>query len=819
MKREVYNVTIGALLHDIGKLIHRTVTIDSRSHSISGKDFIKKFTADEDILNSIQYHHKQEITGAKLAPDSTAYVVYVADNISSGLDRREIEGEVANQKKFEKNLPLATVFNLLNDNNGKQSYQPFTLNERKGINYPEDRDKIINWEHLYNQIYQDFKEGLGAISFEPAYLNSVLELCEAYLSYLPSSTMQSQVSDISLYDHQKTTAALAACIYLYLSEQERTDFKQELLVNEKKFCQEKAFLMISCDISGIQQFIYTISSKGALKGLRARSFYLEIMMEHLVDVLLIQCGLSRANLIYTGGGHAYLLLPNTREIKSIIEQARITINHWLIDHIGNTLFLAFAFQECSAAELMNQAEDNEAYQNIFRSLSAKISQVKLQRYGAQEIRMLNSARENNPEGRECVICGTVDHLLTNKAEEDICQTCLALQEISREIIKDDIVFLTTDQEIQNKTSLELPSMDENPNYLYAIPEDEAKQYLQKHEAKLCLVYGKNRMMTGFKLAAKIWMGDYTSKGKDGIATFEELASRSAGIERIAVLRADVDNLGSAFVSGFVRKDKDNNKYVTLSRTTTLSRQLSIFFKYYINEVMRGNPGEETKPFTLGKEAEVSPKNLTIIYAGGDDVFLVGAWNEVIEAAVDLRKSFKKFSGGTLSLSAGIGIYTSSYPLSRMAFESEKLEQAAKNQPLKNAVSLFGEEMQNNQLEACHTYSWEVFENQVVGEKLRLLQAFFSKQKTASEEGAHGVSLLYNLMYLIRGAEKDGDRINIARFAYLLGRMAPDRKDNANYEKYQEFSQKMYTWILKEEDRKQLLTAILIHTYLLRKKEE
>ena len=59
------------------------------------------------------------------------------------------------------------------------------------------------------------------------------------------------------------------------------------------------------DISGIQSFIYTIGEKGALKGLRARSFYLEIMMEHIVDELLEKLSLSRANLIYTGGGHCY----------------------------------------------------------------------------------------------------------------------------------------------------------------------------------------------------------------------------------------------------------------------------------------------------------------------------------------------------------------------------------------------------------------------------------------------------------------------------------------------------------------------------------
>ena len=55
------------------------------------------------------------------------------------------------------------------------------------------------------------------------------------------------------------------------------------------------------DISGIQDFIYTIHSENAMKMLRSKSFYLEIMMEHIIDSLLERLNLSRANLIYSGG--------------------------------------------------------------------------------------------------------------------------------------------------------------------------------------------------------------------------------------------------------------------------------------------------------------------------------------------------------------------------------------------------------------------------------------------------------------------------------------------------------------------------------------
>lgn len=61
-------------------------------------------------------------------------------------------------------------------------------------------------------------------------------------------------------------------------------------------------MLFSADISGIQNFIYNIGGKGVLKGLRARSFYLEILMESAIDEFLERLELTRCNVIYTGGG-------------------------------------------------------------------------------------------------------------------------------------------------------------------------------------------------------------------------------------------------------------------------------------------------------------------------------------------------------------------------------------------------------------------------------------------------------------------------------------------------------------------------------------
>ena len=218
------------------------------------------------------------------------------------------------------------------------------------------------------------------------------------------------------------------------------------------------------------------------------------------------------------------------------------------------------------------------------------------------------------------------------------------------------------------------------------------------------------------------------------------------------------------------------------------------------------------------QPKTGSKKVTIVYSGGDDLFVVGAWNEVIEAAVDLRNAFSKYTDGALTFSAGIGLFEQGYPISRMAYEVQKLESAAKGiDDKKNAISIFGAELEKDKPSFKHTYKWDVFLNHIVEEKLRLIQKFFDSQ--SDEERAKGNSFLYKLMdYIIKSEEK----INIARCAYLLGRMAPSSDAPAEVKNtYSQFSKSLYDWILKPDDRKQLLTAINIYVYLNRdnKKEE
>jgi len=400
-----------------------------------------------------------------------------------------------------------------------------------------------------------------------------------------------------------------------------------------------------------------------------------------------------------------------------------------------------------------------------------------------------------------------------------CELCNALKDISGIIIKKDILLIATRQKPDGKTSLKVPSLDGGSNYIYALGEKETRELIKDSGNQVIKIYCKNRMMTGSMLATKIWMGDYAAEDGEGVLDFEELGELATGINRVAVLRADVDNLGMAFIGGFIREKEGGGKdyrYQTISRTAALSRQLSLFFKFHVNRIMERKLDGGLTPVTLSGATRSGKRNATIVYAGGDDMFIVGAWDEVVELALDLQKTFEKFSGQTLTFSAGIGIFSATYPLSRMAADTEDLEREAKSlRSEKNAVALFGLEILNGRYKARHKYPWQTFEKVVVGEKLRVIQSMFCK--TGREDHDYGMSFLYRLMHLISGA--DSDSINIARYAYLLGRMAPGRNSPAEEkDMYSSFSKKMYGWVLDSENRRQLLTAITIYIYLNRVKK-
>lgn len=430
-----------------------------------------------------------------------------------------------------------------------------------------------------------------------------------------------------------------------------------------------------------------------------------------------------------------------------------------------------------------------------------ISQKKMKRYSAAQIIKLNS--EGKKDGtRECRVCRRTSKLLE---DDDICSVCNAMIDMSQNILYKGFYIVTENP--KDKAALPLPF----GRYLVADNRKELLEKMKQDDSSYIRAYTKNKSYTGFKVVKNLWVGDYTLGD-----SFEELAKKSEGINRIAVFRADVDNLGDAFVNGFASK-KYGEKYMTISRTATFSRKMSMFFKYHINYIL------ENGEFYIAdkKEEERGKRNATIVYSGGDDVFVVGSWDDVVGFAVDLQKSLKEFSQDTLTISGGIGIYPAKYPINNMARLTGELEECSKKyrnevtKQEKNAITLFTppqEKSENNSLSLKQdmTFSWKDFENNVVKIKLNFLKKFFMK---TSEKGK---AFLYRILELIRGMEDD--KINLARLAYTLARLEEALKKDKEAGQIKEinfFSSTIYKWIGCERDRKEFIAAIYLYVYLIR----
>lgn len=790
----ISKVVIASLLHDIGKLIQRAEN-KQVYHGKIGADYLTNIGFDNDILEAVYCHHgnvlksKQEFSNELLT-----YLVYEADNIASGLDRRENVNTEDEQEQWQSNTALKTIFSYLNtdkifDKKNEYFYPARDLNPNKNIMYP------TTGIYASSDKYAKLKEILDENLEKDITPNSLLELLETTTTYITSSTNAKENLDISLFDHSKMTAAIASCLYKYIIENKITDYKKVLFTTPDR--NKNYYKLVSGDISGIQDFIYTISSKGALKSLRARSFYLELILEHVVDEILEALSLYRCNLLYTGGGHFYMLLPNTEETDRILNLVQEKINNWFVSEFADSLYIAIASVEASAIDL-------KCTKGIFKSVSRLLSKKKQSRYNKKQLEKLIFPQKNISE-RECTICKTSSKETNSRkfisSDIETCEVCYQLFKLGEKLVQDDIKLIVSNTKTED--SLNLPTLADKPKFLNVTNEKVTEDAIR--------VYVLNDRQMGEKYTTKLFVGNYCYKINNKIANFEDLIREDSGINRLGVLRCDVDNLGQTFVNGL------SDTYSTLSRVTSLSRQLSLFFKFYINNICKSNISGEAdiKPenFSLSGKSECN-KKMSIVYSGGDDVFVVGDWLDIINFAIDLRKAFKLYTCSKLSFSAGIGFFTVGYPIAQMAFQTGELEDIAKkyDNDSKDAISLFGVSQDRND-----TYHWDEFNTEVYG-KIQLLSSVCNFDESLSEHNKifFSTSMMYKFKQLL--TPKDENKFNLSRLAYTLARVKPSDRDldknGTLKEHWTTFRTSIYKWC--QDDKKALLTALDLIIYMNRK---
>ena len=184
----------------------------------------------------------------------------------------------------------------------------------------------------------------------------------------------------------------------------------------------------------------------------------------------------------------------------------------------------------------------------------------------------------------------------------------------------------------------------------------------------------------------LYVGNYhpARQTKHTALDFSDFAQAATGSALIGALRMDIDNLGDLFTRRFSAKD------FIPTRTSALSRLLTRFFTEFINALCAG---EEMPPgkgvFHILPEARDRKMDgkrwVTVIYSGGDDLFIVGAWSEVIELAFDIHTAFRAYvcEHPDITISGGLTLHADSFPLYQMAALSEQAEKKAKKNTKKD----------------------------------------------------------------------------------------------------------------------------------------
>lgn len=663
----------GALLHDIGKFVQRAFGV-KESHSLQGEKYLTgKFTQDKLKIIPIfaKYHHKEKIKEFKgdQRLKNLLKIVYEADNLSS-MERDE--GDVI----F--GMPLKSIFSsvkLEGKSEPKSLYYPLKELSSAQINFPTDRKELERYEYeiIFRRFDNEFTKLL--VSFNP---EKLLMILEKYTSFI--SSKMSVENDISLFDHLKSTAAIASCLYYY--HKNELDSKPEI---EDRT--EKKFLFVGGDISGIQDFIYNVSYKGALKYLRARSAFLEFFTLDVALEILERMNLTVANIIYAGGGNFYLLLPNLAETKRVLDNVKKEVNSWLLNNFGGDIYVAITFVELDGNSLMKMERNGKSIWDELTAGLRKEKQRKFYDVFKEDWHLIST------ETTVCKVCGIRTSELYEEEFEyektEACRNCKDFREIGKELLESEIFIRTKESKDSTKINVNLPF-----SKLYLANRSDIHEFPAES-----FIFVKNDY-TPLESSHKqmcFLMADYAVKDEKGVKSFDKIVKEAHGAKKIALLKMDVDNLGKIFSEGL----KNNS----LSRSSTLSRMLNLFFKAHLNTILE-NPALNLKEIPRIRES-TKKREIVVIYSGGDDLMLGGTWNDVLEVAFEVRQIFRKYVGfnPSITISGGYGIFDEKTPIVRMAkIVNERLEVAKEEG--RDRIYLMDREVGN--FRNMISYQWDEF---------------------------------------------------------------------------------------------------------------
>ncbi len=662
----------------------------------AGHHFVKR---DEDAAYCKEWHNFER------------WIIAIADRLASALDREGIKNfeQVYNRNEEMANFKSARLWPIMESIKTSReagSHSEGAFNSRVPLKslrsnqfFPAPKQQVLPVDNNagakeYRQLFFEFVEELKGLEKFAGNVELWFEQFEnlymRYAGQIPAATVSPAMQDISLYDHSRITAAIAVALYQFHSETGKIE------ISDVEDSKTDKFLFIGAGLFGIQKFIFASggsTNKAAAKILRGRSFYVSLLSELVADLILRETGLPITSLIFNAAGQATILAPNLPRVLDAIDRVRKKINDWLIECFYGQTSLGIAAVKTSQFAITH--EYRKMWHNLGRAMDEqKYKKFDISVYGGVQKQFF---AEFDGETGLCQFCGQRPARASLSSDVDggaICALCYDQLELGARLVKAEAVAIWNDNVSAFERKIQKPVFGEYQVWLGPIGEA-VKQSLKSNIISLARLTPSSDESEWRKIAFKPLKGyvpvysesdvevktDSTADEicPGAIKSFEILAQASikdggpgtgkTGVAALGVLKADVDNLGMIFGMGL------HEDIQTLTRISILSRQFNNFFAVYLPSLL-------AEKFT----------NVYTVFAGGDDLFLIGPWCDIVDLAPVIRKKFSEFVCGNkdITISMGISVHKPGEPVRSMAQSAEEALEHAKAFPGKDAVTIFGE---------------------------------------------------------------------------------------------------------------------------------
>jgi CRISPR-associated protein Csm1 len=530
-----------------------------------------------------------------------------------------------------------------------------------------------------------------------ALLETLYFLFQRYAWAVPASAATDQ-RDLSLFDRARTTCAIACA--LAREELSAADLAA-LEVGEPAAWHAPRLSLLGGDITGIQAFLYTITARGAARGLRGRSFYLQLVGEVVARWLLGQLQLPLTSLLYVGGGRFYLLTQHLSQ--SLLQSLRQQLDRVLLRCHQGDLYVALGAVSLSLADLQTGVGAR------WGALGEAINVQKRRKFAALPPEELHAAvfapqGQGGPDSG-CAVCRREGRYVSPADEARKCTLCASLEELGAQLRDARLLYLREvapqlppSQATDYATTLRALGWE-----LHVLDDPSALRRPAPVAGRgTLLTLGSTVFLTADTLAAQrreprlglgfALLANVTPRAPDGhIAEFGTLARASTGVARLGILRMDVDDLGALFAEALGPR-------ASLARLASLSFLLRLYFEGWVPELARRHNAA-----TCGAGGA---DHVYAIYSGGDDLFLVGSWDRLPTLAAEIRRDLGRFAAGcpAVHVSAGIALVDEGFPLYQAAehagaaLDRAKARQDTTGRVVKDAIDFLGQ-----------TLSWAEFE--------------------------------------------------------------------------------------------------------------